>query len=72
MFSLTKILSKLGDTESPFDEGTGNFQRINIENAKKNLELQTRARENGEAGIPTQDSSNKDGMAVEIDAYVTE
>jgi hypothetical protein len=72
LFSLSNILANLGDTDSSFDEGTGSFQHVNIENAKKNLELPARSRENGKAGIPVQDSKNKDGMAVEIDSYITE
>ena len=72
MFNLSKILSRLGDTETPFDEGTGNFQRVNVENAKRNLDLKNRAKENGESGIPLADSKNKDSMAVEIDTYITE
>ena len=72
MFSLSNILSKLKDTEAVFDEGTGNFQRINVENAKDNLELKARARENGESGVPLASSKNKDSMAVEIDSYIVE
>lgn len=72
MFDLTKILKSLRDTESPFDDGTGEFQQVNIESAKRNLDLSNRARENGEAGIPAEKGKSKDGMAVEIDSYMTQ
>lgn len=72
MLNLSDIISKLRDTEAVFDEGTGNFQRISVDNAKKNLELHNRSKENGEAGIPLVESANKDSMAVEIDSYITE
>ena len=72
MFDITSILSKLRDTDSPFDAGTGEFQRISVENAKTYLDLESRAKECTESGIPTAVSTSKDGMAVEIDSYITE
>lgn len=38
-FNLKKILSSLNDTTAVFDEGTGEFNAVDFELAKKNLNL---------------------------------
>jgi len=69
-FNLGSILSSLSNSSSPFDEGTGEFLPVDVEVAKKNLNLVERAADNGQKGIPTASAIRKDAMAVEIDTYV--
>ena len=69
-FELKKILSSLNNTTSVFDEGTGEFNTIDVNLAKNNLQLTERSSENGSKNIPAITSSKKDAMAVEIDSYL--
>lgn len=69
-FNLRDVLSSLKSSTSPFDEGTGEFLSVDASVAKENLDLATRARENGAEGIPTLATSKKDTMAAEIDSYL--
>jgi hypothetical protein len=69
-FNIKDVLSSLRTSASPFDEGTGEFLSIDTGVAKENLDLATRAKENGVEGIPTLATSKKDTMAAEIDSYL--
>lgn len=69
-FNLKKIISNLNSTTSVFDEGTAEFNSIDVELAKSNLSLAERAKENGSNNIPSVSTSKKDAMAVEIDSYL--
>ena len=71
-FSLSSVLASLRSSSSPFDEGTGEFNRINVDRAKEALELKARAFENGQSGVPDQDYEQKDSLAKDIDAYLHE
>ena len=69
-FELKKILSSLNSTTSVFDEGTGEFNTIDANLAKNNLQLAERSAENGSKNVPAINASKKDAMAVEIDSYL--
>ena len=69
-FNLKKILSSLNETTSVFDEGTGEFNIVDLELAKKNLNLSERASQNGNKNIPSLIATKKDSMAAEIDDYL--
>ena len=70
VFSLKKVLSSLGSTSAVFDDATGEFNLIDIEEAKRELKLSKRAAENGAKGIPGLEESRKDAMATEIDTFI--
>ena len=55
--TLKKILSSLNNTTSVFDEGTGEFNTIDVNLAKNNLQLTERSSENGSKNIPAITSS---------------
>ena len=69
-FNLKEIISSMRDSSSPFDEGTGHFLPINVENVKSILKLSERAQENGSKNVPRASTSSKDAMAEEIDSYL--
>ena len=58
------------ESSSPFDDGTGHFLAINVENVKSILKLSERAQENGYKNVPMASTSSKDAMAEEVDSYL--
>lgn len=66
----SKLLSIFRNSSSPYDEGTGEFNPLDIEAAKHNLQLAERAAENGAKGIPKPSATSKDATASAIDAYL--
>ena len=69
-FNLKEIISSMRESSSPFDEGTGHFLAINVENVKSILKLSERAQENGSKNVPRASTSSKDAMAEEVDSYL--
>lgn len=69
-FNLKEIISSMRESSSPFDDGTGHFLPINVENVKSILKLSERAQENGSKSVPRTATSSKDAMAEEIDSYL--
>ena len=72
MFNLKSVLKELSGSASPFDEGTGEFNPVDIDNAKRNLQLEKRAAENGLNGVPGATKKSKDVIATDIDSYISQ
>ena len=71
-FNFRDFISSMQTSESPFDEGTGEFISLDLESAKFNLKLTERAIENGVKIRPSITTSRKDEIAVQIDSYLNE
>ena len=70
MFGLRKFFALFHSTTSPFDEGTGVFNTVDIEAAKETLQLKEHAYESGLKNWPKPDTTSKDATAVAIDNYL--
>ena len=71
VFSLSNVLSSLSSASIVFDDATGEFKLINVDDAKRELRLASRATDNGARGVPGTEDLRKDAMAAEIDAYIS-
>lgn len=71
-FNLKEIISSMRVSSSPFDDGTGHFLAINVENVKSILKLSERAQENGYKNVPMASTSSKDAMSEDVDSYLNQ
>ena len=70
-FSIKDVISSMRDSFSPFDEGTGHFIQLNVEQAKLDLKLAERAAEDGQKGLPRLSRTSKDALAEDVDNYLS-
>lgn len=70
-FNLSNVLSSLSSTSIVFDDAAGEFKLIDVEEAKRELRLASRATDNGTKGVPGPEDLRKDAMAAEIDTYIS-